>query len=184
LATGYWLLATVPSVALFVDRAQAVRPAFQMTARNAAAVADLCRQLEGLPLAIELAAARFGVLTPQQMLARLSERFELLVSRQRAVDPRHHSLRATLDWSYHLLSPGLQQIFARLSVFRGGWTLAAAEAVCEAGGATDEGARSPAPRVPGGPGPGNALDCLEQLRQWSLVSSAETEGSSEGEAAP
>ena len=118
------------SVALFVDRAQAVRPDFQVTRSNAGAVAALCRRLEGIPLALELAAARAGVMTPTQMLARLDQRFELLVSRHRDVTPRHRSLRAALEWSDQLLSPDLQQFFARLSVFRGGWTLEAAEAVC------------------------------------------------------
>src|SRR5438874_4257601 len=82
-------LVACPSVALFVDRAQAVRPDFQATAHNAKAVATLCRRLEGLPLAIELAAARSGVLTPQQMLSRLDQRFELLVGRRGTADPRH-----------------------------------------------------------------------------------------------
>jgi predicted ATPase/DNA-binding SARP family transcriptional activator len=149
-----------PSVRLFADRAQAARPDFQLTEANAAAVAQLCARLEGLPLAIELAAARAPVLTPAQMLARLDQRFELLVGRQRTVDPRHRSLRTTLDWSYSLLSPEVQRFFERLSVFRGGWSLEAAEAVCEAGGA--EGAFW-------GQGPGRALDFLEQLRQNSLV---------------
>src|SRR5205823_2374648 len=109
LATGYWLLATVPSVRLFVDRAQAARSDFQVTRANAPTVAALCTRLEGLPLAIELAAAWARVLTPEQMLARLEQRFELLVRRGREVDPRHGSLRATLDWSYQALSPELQQ---------------------------------------------------------------------------
>jgi predicted ATPase/DNA-binding SARP family transcriptional activator/class 3 adenylate cyclase len=136
-------LVSNPSVQLFLDRAQAVRVDFQVTKTNAAAIAELCRKLEGLPLAIELAAARVGVLTSAQMLARIEPRFELLVSRGRAADPRHRSLRAALDWSYQLLEPELQRFFRRLSVFRGGWTLAAAEAVCQA------------PR---------ALEYLEQLR--------------------
>jgi predicted ATPase/DNA-binding SARP family transcriptional activator len=136
------------SVQLFVDRAQAVQVDFQLTAGNATAVVGLCQRLEGIPLAIELAAARVRVLTPRQMLERLEQRFELLVGCQRSADPRHRSLRATLDWSYQLLSPELQRFFARLSVFRGGWTLEAAEAVCEE------------PR---------ALEFLEELRQCSLV---------------
>jgi predicted ATPase len=136
------------SVRLFVDRAQGVRPDFQVTPGNAAAMAGLCRRLEGIPLAIELAAARAGVLTPAQMLARLEHRFELLVSRRRDAEPRHRSLWAALEWSYELLAPELQRFFARLSVFRGGWTLSAAEAVCE----------EP-----------SALECLEQLRECSLV---------------
>jgi predicted ATPase/Tfp pilus assembly protein PilF len=137
-----------PSVQLFVDRAQSVRPDFQVTSSNAASVAALCARLEGLPLAIELAAARVGVLTAAEILARLESPLELLVRRTRGTDSRHRSLRATLDWSYRLLPPELQQFFARLSVFRGGWTLAAAEAVCEQS---------------------QALDGLEQLRACSLV---------------
>jgi len=136
------------SVHLFVDRAQAVRPDFQLTPGSAAAIAALCARLEGIPLALELAAARAWVLTPAQMLERLSQRFELLVSRQRDLLPRHRSLRATLDWSYELLTPELQRFFAQLCVFRGGWTLAAAEAVCA----------EPF-----------ALEHLEQLREYSLI---------------
>jgi predicted ATPase/DNA-binding SARP family transcriptional activator len=143
------------SVRLFLDRAQAVRADFQVTARNAAAVAGVCERLEGIPLAIELAAARAWVLAPAQMLERLEQRFELLTRRQHRGDPRHRSLWATLDWSYQLLSPELRLFFARLSVFRGGWTLAAAEVVCEE------------PR---------ALDCLEQLHECSLVETAEGAG--------
>jgi tetratricopeptide (TPR) repeat protein len=137
-----------PSVRLFVDRAQAVRPSFQLTEGNAAAVAALCQGLEGLPLALELAAARVDVLTPPQMLARLEQRFEMLTDQQRRVEPRHQSLRAALDWSYQLLPPEVRQFFARLSVFRGGWTLEAAEAVC---------------------GEPEALDYLSALTSASLV---------------
>jgi predicted ATPase/DNA-binding SARP family transcriptional activator len=137
-----------PSVQLFVDRAQAVRPDFQVTAGNAPAVAALCHRLEGIPLALVLAAARAQVLTPAQMLAHTEKRFDFLVSRQRDAASRHRTLRAAIDWSYRLLSPELQQFFARLSVFRGGWTLEAAEAVCEAP---------------------DALGNLEQLRECSLV---------------
>jgi tetratricopeptide (TPR) repeat protein len=156
-------------VALFVDRAQAVRPDFQVTARNAAAVAALCQQLEGLPLAIELAAVRAGALTPQQILARLGERFELLVSRQRVADRRHHSLRAALDWSYQLLTPELQRFFARLSVFRGGWTLEVAAAVCGGEGVGDADADS----SPSTPQLTPTLEGLEQLRECSLVRAVE-----------
>jgi predicted ATPase len=137
-----------PSVQLFLDRAQAVHPGLPLTPANLEAVVELCQSLEGLPLAVELAAARVGVLTPQQMVTRLSRRFELLESRQRGIDPRHRSLRATLQWSYQLLAPETRSIFARLSVFRGGWTLAAAVAVC---GEQDTG------------------DCLNQLHDASLV---------------
>lgn len=135
-------------VRLFVDRAQAVRPDFRVTPRNARAVAGLCESLEGLPLALELAAARSGVLTPAQMLPRLQQRFELLERPQRKGRERHWSLRAALDWSYQLLPPELRQFFARLAVFRGGWTLEAAERVCEAP---------------------EALEYLEQLQECSLL---------------
>src|SRR5207244_10399560 len=97
------------SVRLFVDRAQAARPDFQITRTNAAAVAGICARLEGLPLALELAAARAGVLAPAQMLERLSQRFEFLASTQRGTVPRHRSLWAALEWSYQLLSPDLQR---------------------------------------------------------------------------
>lgn len=124
------LLSVFESVQLFVDRAQAVRPDFQVTSGNAAAVAGLCDSLEGIPLAIELAAARAQVLTPAQMLAQLQNRFEFLVNRKRDAAARHRTLRAAVDWSFRLLAPELQRFFCRLSVFRGGWTAAAAEAIC------------------------------------------------------
>src|SRR6185503_7909753 len=111
------------SVQLFVDRAQAVKPDFQVTNTNAPAVAELCDRLEGIPLAIELAAARAQVLTPQQMLNQLSRRFDLLVSRKRGVAERQRTLRAAVDWSYRLLSAELQRFFTRLCVFLGGWTV-------------------------------------------------------------
>jgi predicted ATPase/DNA-binding SARP family transcriptional activator len=146
-------LTECPSVQLFVDRAQMARADFQVTKTNAAEVAELCRRLEGLPLALELAAARIGVLTPRQMLVRLGRRFELLVRRQEGNDARHRSLRAALDWSHQLLTPEIQRFFARLSVFRRGWTLEAAEAIGQE------------PR---------ALEFLEQLRACSLVLAEET----------
>ncbi|MCW3100975.1 MAG: putative ATPase [Chthonomonadaceae bacterium] len=117
-------------VQLFVDRAQAIKPDFQVTKRNADAVSTLCDRLDGLPLAIELAAARANVLTPIQMLAQLQHRFDFLVGRQRDASDRHRTLRAAIDWSFRQLSPALQRFFARLSVFRGGWTVEAAEATC------------------------------------------------------
>ena len=119
------------AVQLFVDRAQAARPDFQLTARNVPAVAELCRRLEGLPLALELAAAWSPVLTPAQMATELAHRFSFLVSRRRGVDERHRTLRAAVDWSYQLLSRGLRDFASLLSVFRGGWTADAAASVCE-----------------------------------------------------
>lgn len=125
-----------------------MRPDFQVTTANTAAVAELCNRLEGLPLALELAAARSQVLTPAQMLSRLADRFQLLTGHNKSAPPRHRTLHAAIDWSYQLLAPELQGFFARLSVFRGGWSLAAAEAVCE----------EPL-----------ALDYLAQLRECSLI---------------
>ena len=124
------VLAQIDSVRLFVDRAQASRPSFQVTARNARDVAQLCARLEGLPLALELCAAWAQTLSPAQMLAQLARRFDLLVSRRADIAPRHRTLRAALEYSYLLLPPPLQQMFVRLSVFRGGWTLEAAHTVC------------------------------------------------------
>ena len=120
------------SVALYADRAQAVRPDFAVTAATAGAVARLCRRLEGMPLAIEMAGAWAKTLPPAAMLERLERQLELLTSRRRDLPPRHQSLRATIEWSYALLPAKLQNFFAALSGFRGGWTLAAAEAVCGA----------------------------------------------------
>jgi predicted ATPase/DNA-binding SARP family transcriptional activator len=169
------------SVQLFVDRARAVRPEFQMTEANAAAVAQLCDRLEGLPLALELAAARAQVLSPTQMLDHLERRFDFLVSRRRDAAARHRTLRAALDGSYQLLSPELRQFFARLSVFRGGWTLEAAEQVC-AGDGPPSAPPLASPRLRSAPAPcagvgqrsavegrGMALDALEQLRECSLI---------------
>jgi predicted ATPase/DNA-binding SARP family transcriptional activator/class 3 adenylate cyclase len=147
-------LSLYESVQLFIDRAQQVMPHFQVSNVNAAAVAALVGGLEGIPLAIELAAARVQVLTPAQMLSQLSRRFDFLASRKRDIAERQRTLRGALEWSYRLLVPELQHFFSRLSVFRGGWSLEAAEEVCE----------EPL-----------ALDYLEQLRECSLVLSCETD---------
>ena len=119
-----------PSVALFVDRAKRAQADFALTSRNASAVAALCEKLEGIPLAIELAAARALVMTPTQMLDQVGERYDFLVSRRRDLPERHRSLRAAVAWSVGLLSGGARAFLARLSVFRGGFTLEAAQAVC------------------------------------------------------
>ena len=118
------------AVQLFVQRAQAVRPGLVLSRENAAAVAEICRQLEGLPLAIELAAARTRLISPHSMLAQLDHRLGLLVGGARDLPARQHSLRASLAWSHGLLSPAEQVLFRRLAVFAGGCTLEAAEAVC------------------------------------------------------
>ena len=123
-------LARSEAVRLFIERAEAIRPSFAVTAANGAAVAEICRRLDGIPLAIELAAARVGALTPEQIARHLSERFRLLTAGSRTALPRHRTLRALFDWSHDLLSKQAQVVFRRLAVFAGGWTLEAAEAVC------------------------------------------------------
>jgi predicted ATPase/class 3 adenylate cyclase/DNA-binding CsgD family transcriptional regulator len=117
------------AVQLFVERAQAVAPEFRAT-EHLGAVVDLCRQLDGIPLAIELAAARAKVLAPDQIVARLGDRFKLLVSARRTASDRQRTLRAAVDWSYELLAKSDQALFNQLSVFSGGFALDAAEAVC------------------------------------------------------
>jgi predicted ATPase/DNA-binding SARP family transcriptional activator len=118
------------AVALFVARARAVRPDFTLTPANVAAVATVCARLDGLPLALELAAARVRLLSAQDLQARLQRRLELLTGGPRDLPARQQTLRATLNWSHDLLDPVEQGLLARLAVFAGGCTLAAAEAVC------------------------------------------------------
>ena len=142
-----------PGVQLFADRARAARPDFQITVRNAPSVADVCRRLEGIPLALELAAAWSSLLTPAQMRDRMGERFTLLRSRRKDVTDRHQTLWAAVSWSYDLLPPDLARFWAHLSVFRGGFTAEAAREVCQE------------PR---------ALDSLGRLRAYSLVTAEDT----------
>jgi predicted ATPase/class 3 adenylate cyclase len=123
-------LSQYESVALFVERARAVKADFAVTDRNAPAIAEICVNLDGLPLAIELAAARAKLLSPQALLARLEQRFELLTGGPRDVPARQQTLRATIDWSYGLLGAEEQTLSACLAVFVGGCTLEAAEAAC------------------------------------------------------
>jgi predicted ATPase/class 3 adenylate cyclase len=122
------------AVRLFIERAQDARPDFSVSNENAPAVAEICARLDGLPLAIELAAARIKVLPPQKMLDRLSDRLKLLARGARDLPERQRTLRATMEWSHALLEEGEKVLFARLSVFAGGRTLEAIEAVCDAEG--------------------------------------------------
>jgi predicted ATPase/class 3 adenylate cyclase len=121
------------AIGLFGERARAADPDFEITAANAAAVIEICRRLDGIPLAIELAAARLRALTVQQIAERLDDRFRLLTGGSRTVMPRHQTLRAAIDWSFDLLPDEERSVLWRLSVFAGAFTLEAAEAVCAAG---------------------------------------------------
>jgi predicted ATPase/DNA-binding CsgD family transcriptional regulator len=133
LGTRYLVLGTVPSVALFVRRARAVRGDFALTAENAAAVSEICARLDGLPLAIELAAAHVKSLTPQALLARLDKRLPLLVGGPRDLPARQRTLRSTMEWSYGLLDEDARHVFRHMGVFVGGCTLEATEQVCPGG---------------------------------------------------
>jgi predicted ATPase/DNA-binding SARP family transcriptional activator len=126
-------IADVESVQLFVDRARMLRPSFTLSDANAADVAEICRRLDGIPLAIELAAVRLRVLSPRQILERLDDRFRLLTGGSRSVPARQQTLEATIEWSHHLLTDAEQILFRQLAVFAGGWTLEAAEEVCALG---------------------------------------------------
>lgn len=147
-------LAAIPSVQLFLDRCQALRPDLRLTERNAAAVAELCSRLEGLPLAIEIVAGLAGAFSPVQMLHHLPERLNELTRRGKDVPDRHRSLRAAIDWSYEWLAPELRRHFWQLSVFRGGFTADAAVVVT---------------------GNGDVLEQLLSLQERSLIFRATTE---------
>ena len=127
-------LARFSSVALFVQRVQAVRPDFRLTTANAREIAEICVHLDGLPLAIELAAARMKLLSPQALLARMGQLLTLLTGGARDVPARQQTLRNTISWSYNLLSVEEQRVFRRLSVFVGGGNMQAAEALCAGAG--------------------------------------------------
>jgi non-specific serine/threonine protein kinase len=122
-------LAGSEAVQLFVERATSALPSFRLTEQNALAVAQICHRVDGIPLALELAAARITVLSAEQIAARLDNLFRLLTAGSRTALPRQQTLRATVDWSYDLLSAPERRLLARLSVFAGGWTLEAAEAI-------------------------------------------------------
>src|SRR5206468_691406 len=119
-----------PSVALLVQRAEKVKPGFALTAGNAAALAAICRRLDGLPLALELAASRVRILEPAVLLQRLDHALDLLTSGDRDLPLRQRTLRATISWSYSLLDAEEQRLLRRVSVFHEGWTLEAMEQVC------------------------------------------------------
>ncbi|HEY1012012.1 MAG TPA: tetratricopeptide repeat protein [Herpetosiphonaceae bacterium] len=130
-------LADYPAVALFLAHAERFKPGLGADPEHAAAIAEICRQLDGLPLAIELAAARTRLLSPRQILARLSNRLQALTGGARDLPLRQQTLRGAIDWSFGLLEPAEQDLFASLAVFSGGWSLEAAEAVCAAHAALD-----------------------------------------------
>ena len=148
----------VEAVKLFIDRAAAALPSFRALDENIAAIIQICRHLDGIPLAIELAAAKIKVLSVEQIAGRLADRYRFLTSGSRTSLERHQTLRAAIDWSYNLLPPDEQALFLRLSIFNGGWSLPAAESVCEGGGQYD------------------VLDRLEQLINKSLIFAEQVRG--------
>jgi predicted ATPase/DNA-binding SARP family transcriptional activator/DNA-binding CsgD family transcriptional regulator len=141
------------AVRLFAQRARSRRPGFGLTERNGRAVAEICRRLDGIPLALELAAARVGMLSVEQISERLVDSLVLLRGGSRTTERRHQTLQGTLEWSYGLLTEAEQRLFERLSVFAGGWALEAAETVGAGGGISKE----------------DVLDLLECLTDKSLV---------------
>ncbi|HEY6712996.1 MAG TPA: tetratricopeptide repeat protein [Rubrobacter sp.] len=147
------------SVRLFLERASQRDPFFELTLRNGQAVAQVCRRLEGIPLAIELAAGRMGMLSAEQLASRLEDFLKLLTG-GRTADPRHRTLRATLEWSHELLSEPERVLFSRLSVFAGGWTLEAAEEVCSGEGIEQD----------------DVLELLSELVDKSLVAAEASPG--------
>ncbi|MEU6844225.1 BTAD domain-containing putative transcriptional regulator [Streptomyces sp. NPDC046716] len=167
-----------PAHRLFAERAAAVRPGFD-PAQDADAVAEICRRLDGLPLAIELAAARLRLLTPRQIADRLDDRFRLLTGGSRTVLPRQQTLRAVVDWSWDLLDDSERTALCELSVFAGGWTLEAAEAVCSPpGGADAVGSlvdKSLLIATPSGRGlPGMRYRMLETIHEYAIERAADT----------
>jgi predicted ATPase/class 3 adenylate cyclase len=149
-------LRQVDSVELYVDRAQLARTDFELHERNAQAVAELCTRLDGIPLAIELAAARADVVTPQEILKSLGRQLDSLAAADASDTPsRHRTLRAAIEWSFEFLPPALREFFANLSIFRGGWTAAGAEAVAATPGLGEVSA--------------NILRALSELRAASLI---------------
>lgn len=154
------VLSQYHAVALFIDRARSVRSDFAVTNDNAPAVAEICSRLDGLPLAIELAAARVKLLSPEQILDRLGRSLSLLTGGARDRSDRQRTLRGAIDWSYNLLDEPRQAFFARLAVFAGGWSLESAEEVCN----------------PGGELVADTLEVLASLADESLIHAADDEG--------
>jgi non-specific serine/threonine protein kinase len=157
-----------PAVSLFVARASAANPSFALTDANELAIAQICARLDGLPLAIELAAARVKLMSPQALLARLSGRLQLLTTGPRDVPIRQQTLRDAISWSYDLLSPEEQSLFRRLAVFHGGFTLEAANAVSQnaESGKPEDGTGMPVSRFLF---PDSAFDAVVSLVDHSLV---------------
>src|SRR6185436_924751 len=156
-------LEKVDSIRLFVERAASAKPGFTLTKDNASFLAQICSRLDGIPLALELAASRVKVLNPEQIAARLDDRFRLLTGGSRTALPRQQTLRAMIDWSYSLLTEQEKTLFRRLAVFVGGWTLEAAESVC-------------ADVEQDGILPHDILDLLTRLVDKSLVTTEEVMG--------
>jgi len=162
------IISRVPAVQLYVERARAANPHFQLTAGNAHVVADICTRLDGLPLAIELVAARSKWLTPSQLLEYLSDRFALLVNGPRDLPARQQTLQAAIDWSYKLLSEPEQEVLCRLSVFRGGCTADGVVAICAPGDIGTDRLSA-----------GVSLHLLEKLIDKGLVQSVHSNASTE-----
>lgn len=172
-ATTFEAISNNDCARLFKERATAAQSSFRLTPENAPSVAQICIRLDGIPLAVELAAARVKLFTPEQIAARLDDRFRLLTAGSRTALPRQRTLRALIDWSYDLLSEPEQVLFKRLSVFVDGWTFEAAEAVCAEqpqNGAAARASRSPSSFILP---PSDILDLLALLVNKSLVTTDE-----------
>jgi len=153
-------LASFDAVQLFLERARSHAPGLRLTDDDAPAIAEICRRLDGMPLAIELAAARVAVLSAPQIAARLDESLRLLIGASRTASPRQRTMRATFEWSYELLEEPARRLFEQVSVFAGGWTLEAAEAICSGASIA----------------PNTVLDLLGHLVQSSLVLAEPVDG--------
>jgi non-specific serine/threonine protein kinase len=153
-------VAQYESARLFIERAQFQQPRFIVTPENAPALASICRRLDGIPLAIELAAARVRLMPVEEVSRRLDQRFDLLTGGSRTALPRHRTLRSLIDWSYDLLNGSEQALLCRVSIFSGGWTLAAAESVCIGDGIDEK----------------DVLDLITSLADKSLVYSSQVRG--------